>query len=268
MERLQNALEKARNLRAGGNPGKVASTPVGLEEAWLELPELERRLDLWKKKRLVAARGGNEASSYDLLRTKLLRICRQNDWSRVAVVSAAAAAGKSTTMTNLAFSFSRQKDVRAMLCDFDLRRPSIARILGHAVENTMGEVLRREVPFEQHALRYGMNLIFALNSGSTRHSSELLQSQETGVFLDEIEVKYGCDLMLFDMPPLLMADDAHGFLRSVDAALIVMEAEKTPIKQIDVVERQVAELTNVAGIVLNKCNYADNLYGNGYSYYY
>lgn len=271
MERLQNALEKARSKRSGTRSGRSGSAPQAIpssvEEAWLSLPELQRNLDLWKKKRLVAAIGGSESSSYDLLRTKLLRICRENGWTRIAVVSPAAAAGKSTTMTNLAFSFARQKDVRAMLCDFDMRRPTIAKLLGHTVNHTMGDVLSGDVAFADHAVRYGMNLIFGLNRSASRHSSELLQSRDTVALLDELETTYQCDMMLFDMPPLLMADDAHGFLRNVDAAIIVMEAERTPIKQIDIVERQVAELTNVAGIVLNKCNYPDSLYGSGYNYY-
>jgi hypothetical protein len=34
--------------------------------------------------------------------------------------------------------------------------------------------------------------------------------------------------------------------------------------RIDVTERQIAELTNVMGIILNKCHYADGAYGYEY----
>lgn len=275
MERLQTALQKARLARQGiadkfQSPAvqkAVEKNVQNVEQAWSEIEELKLQPGLLHRNRLLALNSGPEASAFDLLRTKLLRFNRQNGWKRIAIVSAAAAAGKSTTLTNLAFSFSRQRDVRAIVFDFDLRRPSMARLLGQQPKHNMGQVLRGEVPFPEHAKRIGHNLLFALNNGATRHSAELLQSNETYDMLNAIEDTYANDLMLFDMPPMLVADDAHGFLRSVDAALIVMEAEKTPVKQIDVVERQVAELTNVAGIVLNKCNYTDELYSSSYGYY-
>ena len=39
------------------------------------------------------------------------------------------------------------------------------------------------------------------------------------------------------------------------------------MSQIDTAERHVAELTNVMGIVLNKCRYATGTYGHDYDYY-
>mgnify|MGYP001627982084 CR=1 FL=1 len=53
----------------------------------------------------------------------------------------------------------------------------------------------------------------------------------------------------------------------MDAALIVVEAEKTPMAQVDVVERQISEVTGVLGVVLNKCNYTDGVYASDYGYY-
>lgn len=279
MERLQSALEKARAQRAGQRnerqdvrPGTAASTApeaesTPVEDAWRALKEIKISNKLLLQNRIVTATGGPEASNYDLLRTKLLQQCRQNKWKRIAVISTTGAAGKSTTVANLAFSFSRQSDVRAMIFDFDLRRPTLARILGQQSPGNMERVLSGDAPFDAHALRIGMNLGLALNDKASHKPSELLQSHYTHDLLAAVEEAYATDLMLFDMPPMLAVDDAYGFLRSVDGALIIMEAEKTPIKQIDVIERQVAELTNVVGIVLNKCNYTDDIYGSYYGYY-
>ena len=52
----------------------------------------------------------------------------------------------------------------------------------------------------------------------------------------------------------------------VDAALIVAEAERTPIRQIETVEAQVADLTRVLGVVLNRCRYTSRDAGD-YGYY-
>ena len=129
----------------------------------------------------------------------------------------------------------------------------------------MADVLEGRVAFADHALRHGENVLFGLNSGPVPNSSELLQSQNTADRLAEIEATYAPDLMLFDMPPLMSSDDNIGFLKNVDCALIMVEAERTTTDKIDQSERQVAELTNVMGIVLNKCRYVDGTYDYGYS---
>ncbi|NVO28007.1 CpsD/CapB family tyrosine-protein kinase [Donghicola sp. C2-DW-16] len=280
MERLQAALQKARAQRETvvGEPARLRKPrgnfgqtrrrrTAAIDEVWQSLPEMEVNTDVWQLHRLFAYKGGADAAPFDLLRTKLLRLVRQHKWKRVAILSANADAGKSTTVANLALSFARQKDIHAMAIDFDLRRPSMGRLLGQHLQNNMGQVLRGEIPFERHVRRLGMNMAFAMNDLPVHQPAELLQSQRTEDFIKQIEEKYSTDLILFDMPPMMVADDAHGFLRWVDAALIVIEAEKTPVKQIDILERQVAELTNVAGIVLNKCNYSDEYTGSYNDYY-
>ena len=73
--------------------------------------------------------------------------------------------------------------------------------------------------------------------------------------------------MLFDTPPLMASDDSHGFLKNVDCALLLAAAEETSIDHIDVAERQLAELTNVMGIVLTKCRYISGAFGNEYGSY-
>jgi Mrp family chromosome partitioning ATPase len=252
MERLHAAIEKARRQRQGSPSAKVAAaSPVSetLGKTWEELLPLDVPAGQIRKARLVAFDGGQDAGPYDLLRTRILQQAQKNSWRRVAVVSPHSECGKSTTVANLAFSFGRQKDLRTLALDFDLRRVGLARVL---------------VPFSAHALRHGSNVAIGLNAGPVRNPSEVLQNQQTRDVLDEIEAAYQPDIVLFDMPPLLSSDDNFGFLKNVDCALILAEADRTTTAQIDLAERQVAELTNVMGVVLNKCRYATESYGYDY----
>ncbi|MEY8881826.1 CpsD/CapB family tyrosine-protein kinase [Donghicola sp. XS_ASV15] len=280
MERLQAALQKARAQREAtpfdtsrNRSARRAPLPSSrrraslIDDVWQGLPEMEHCMDVWQLHRLFAYKGGADAAPFDLLRTKLLRMVREQGWKRIAILSANADAGKSTTVANLALSFARQKDIRGVCIDFDLRRPSMARLLGQHLQTNMGQVIRGEVPLDAHMRRLGMNMAFAMNDLPVSQPAELLQSKRTEELISDIESRYSSDVVLFDMPPMMVADDAHGFLRWVDAALIVVEAEKTPLKQIDILERQVADLTNVAGIVLNKCNYTDEYTGSYHDYY-
>ena len=91
----------------------------------------------------------------------------------------------------------------------------------------------------------------------------LLKSQSAEI-LDDIQSAYRPDIMLFDLPPILISDETRAFLKLVDGVLIVASAESTSVSQVDECEREVAEYTNVAGVVLNKCRFMDD--GYGYSY--
>ncbi len=273
MERLKQALDKARAERQAGINvrGRIeVAQPLRHSDGvirWQDIRPMETDRTYLLKHRVVAQSAGQDAAPYDLLRTRIMQLCRQHGWRRIAVISANPGTGKTTTMTNLSLSLARQNDLRIIALDFDLRRPSLARVLGQQVSGNMGAVINGKVSFSEHARRYGDNLLLGMNDGPVPHSAELLQGQATEKFLARVEADYAPDLMVFDMPPLRVSDDTVGFLAFVDCALIIAEAEQTPMTQVDITEKQVAEITNVAGVVLNKCNYTDGLYGVEQGYY-
>lgn len=267
MERLHAAIEKARRQRQSAPQEPLSAVRAGapaseaLSKAWDALQRLDIPAAQIRKARLVSFEGGVDAGPYDLLRTRILQQAQKNSWRRIAVVSPHSECGKTTTVANLAFSFSRQKDLRTIALDFDLRRVGLAKVLGVQCRHTMADILERRVPFSAHALRHEANVAVGLNAGPVRNPSEVLQSQQTRDVLDEIEAQFQPDIVLFDMPPLMSSDDNFGFLKNVDCALILAEADRTTTAQVDLAERQVSELTNVMGVVLNKCRYASEGYG-------
>ena len=56
---------------------------------------------------------------------------------------------------------------------------------------------------------------------------------------------------------MLVSDDNIGFLPNTDCAILVNAAESTTMQQLDNCEKELAELTNVLGVVLNKCRFND-----------
>ena len=278
MERLQAAIEKARAQREDRGAKNAITAPASrpapdpaqteaIEAIWLALPEIQLRRGLLHRKRVVAFQSGPAAAPYDILRTRLMQQAQTNGWRRIAVVSPHSGTGKTTTTANLAFGLARQRNIRSVIMDTDLRRSGLGRLLGQKGHIPMSDVLEGQVPFSDIARRYGKNLIFGLGFGIAQNPSEVLQSVQTREVLKEIEATYAPDFMIFDMPPLSAGDDNLGFLTQVDAAIIVVEAGKTNMTQIDVAERQVAELTNVMGIILNKCRYMSVAYGHEEGYY-
>lgn len=275
MERLQAAINKARSQRDSqigpeapvARPTDKPAQPEALDTAWLAVPEIRLRSSFLLHKRVMALQGGPMAAPFDILRTRVIQQARTNGWRRVAVVSPRSASGKTTIVANLAFGLARQQGIRTIAIDADLRRHGLGRVLGQKGDVPMSDVLKGLVPFADIARRYGSNLIFGMGFGISSNPAEILQSSQAEKVLKGIEADYAPDIMLFDMPPLSASDDNLGFLTRVDAALIVVEAEKTGVKEFDVAERQVAKLTNVMGVVLNKCLHTSGAYGYEEGYY-
>ena len=273
MEKLEAALAKAREMRkAAGDAPEVAPRRAVTRQlptvGWTStLPEISPQPPRMQRNRISAFLGGRDAVPYDMLRSRTIRILKEKGWSRLAITSPGAACGKTTVALNLAISLARQKDLNVMLVDLDLRRPSLHKVLGQNPENSFHQVLDEQIPFEEQAMRIGDNLIVAMNAIASRHPAELLQASRTSEILDEIERKWQPDVMLFDMSPMLASDDNVGFLGNVDCALLIAAAESTTLPNIDICEKELAQLTNVLGIVLNKCRYADESMGYDYTNY-
>ncbi|MEL6914722.1 MAG: CpsD/CapB family tyrosine-protein kinase [Pseudomonadota bacterium] len=273
MERLQTALNKARTQRSRSEktvaptPHTPPETPHVAEAAWLELPEIQLNPRYLHRKRILALQGGPAAAPFDILRTRVTLLAQSNGWRRIAVVSPHSATGKSTMVANLAFGLGRKRGIRSVVIDADMRRSGLGKLLGQKGHIPMSDVLEGSVAFSDVALRYRANLIFGLGYGASRSPSEILQSERAKEVLKGIETTYMPDFMIFDMPPLSAGDDTLGFLSQVDAALIVVEAGSTGAKQFDIAERQVAEQTNVMGVVLNKCRFLSRAWGQEDAYY-
>src|SRR5258708_32861907 len=73
------------------------------------------------------------AEAYRVLRTNLLVSRKDDKLNTVAVVSAGAGEGKSTTVFNLASVFA-QSGQRTIIVDSDLRRPTLHKML-HVTNN-------------------------------------------------------------------------------------------------------------------------------------
>ena len=272
MERIQEALAKARAARETGPvlqaaPAPDAPPPADTAQSgdWGALRPVTLDTKRLIKARVMTLAGGRDAAAFDVMRTKVLQTMRANKWRRLAITSPSPGCGKSTLALNLVFSVARQAELKAMLFELDLRRPSLAQTLGLEPSASVEDVLAGKVGFADQALCHNRNMALSLCKGSARNPAEILHSAFAAAKLAEIEAAYAPDLMVFDMPPMLVSDDMMAFAGQVDSVLLVAEAERTSIKEIDICERELSAQTNFMGVLLNKCRYMDQDYG--YSYY-
>lgn len=280
MEKIQSAIAKARAARtvvqsgerqippavaadaASAPPPQAAAPeahPDGDEIAarWAALPSFEPNPALLASGHIVAGVRGPDAVLFDQMRTRLLQQMRANNWRRVAITSPGPACGKSTIALNLAMGLARQPDLRTILAEMDMRRPSLARMLGLTGTQSFARVLEGRDPFSAQAIRIGENLAVSTCHAPHRHSAELLHSPSVADALDRIEADYDPSIVIFDLPPAFSSDDVMAVMGKMDCVLIIAAAESTKIKEIDRCERELATQTNILGVVLNKCRYID-----------
>lgn len=278
MEKLQKALSKARQERGGASSAKRRMTPetktdpVAAPQAarssiWDTLEPYDPDPAVLQSHRVITLNAQAEANPFDVLRTKIFLLMQQNGWTRMAITSPHKGCGKTTTACNLAMGFSRQRDVKSMLFDVDLRRPGVANMLGYKPKNDINRLLLGEVEPHEQMVRLRTNVALSMAMRPVNDPTQLLLSPKTAEAFDRLQADFVPDIMMFDLPPMLVTDDARAVLQTVDCALIVARAEQTKMSQLDVCEREVGELTNVLGVVLNNCRHmeAEDQYYGDYS---
>ena len=94
--------------------------------------------------------------------------------------------------------------------------------------------------------------MIGLNTQRIRDSAELVQSEAAAQSLDQSIQRFRPDVVLYDLPPLMVSDDAIGVLNLVDCALLIAAAGETRAKEIAQAEQLILEHTHLLGVILNK----------------
>ncbi len=157
-----------------------------------------------------------------MLRTRLLHRARTNDWRIIAVTSAGANDGKTLTALNLALSMAREKSREIVLLDLDMRNPSVCRTLGVHPPHELRDYLERGENARQLFFSVGSdNLLIAGSTRPTQQASELLASPRFDELLRTLRQGAVDPVVLIDLPPVLLTDDALVVAPKVDAILLV-----------------------------------------------
>lgn len=256
MEKLQAALARARSQRADvSEPSrKPSKRSEGKPSIWGALKRVDLSAEVLQRYRVVSREASGEANSFDVLRTKSLLQMQDHNWSRLAITSPGSGSGKSTIACNLALGLGRQGNLNTILFDFDLGDPSVHTLFGVESAHNFSDVLSGEVAFEDHALRVSENVAVVLSPKPEADPTRFILSNRMPGFLDRIQKLYAPDIMIFDLPSILSGDRARAFLKHTDCALIVAMADRTRFDHLDTCETEVAESTNVLGVVMNGCD--------------
>lgn len=246
------AAPAARTLVAGvqRQPVDVAPHPELLEKACaVTLDPLT--LNANRIRGIQSSEPGEAA--YKMLRTRVLHRMRSNGWHKLAVTSPRANAGKTLTSINLAISLAHEPNQQVILVDLDLRKPMVGGYLGLGAKYGVADHIGNGIPIEQLLLKpTNMRRLYVIPGGKrTEHSSELLASAQMGVLTQTLVSTSASTIVIFDLPPLLEADDMLTFMPQVDSVLFVVAQGETQRADLERSNELFKDL-NLLGTVLNK----------------
>ncbi|HEX2586081.1 MAG TPA: CpsD/CapB family tyrosine-protein kinase [Steroidobacteraceae bacterium] len=200
---------------------------------------------------LLPGAGGAAGGAYKMLRAQVLRRLDQMNTNALAVISPGSGDGKTLTAINLAVAIASESARTVLLVDFDLRNPGVAKRLnvtsGLGVEQTLQE--NRAVQEAMIKLKGYDRLTILPALSRVENSSELLSTQTIAGLTTELRSRYTNRVLIFDLPPVLLADDALVFSKHVPAALMVINEGLT--RREDVLRAmQLMQDTKIIGTVL------------------
>ncbi len=274
MGQIERALDRARTQpQRGAGTRDILSRAVrpridGTLGAQMDFKAL-RRVELdpaWlQRKHVIATSERSSASeSFKMLRTRVRRTMESGGLTTLAISSPTASEGKTLVAVNLALRIAADPGAQVILADFDLRHPSVSETLG-LDPNLPGlaQYLSGEANLEEVCVCPGPEGLAILpNSIVFENSSEVLSSEVMTELVGELR-GHGAGrgpTVIFDLPPLLSADDLLAFSAHIDAMLLVVNEGKTLRSDLSDAVDSLAGI-NVIGTVLN------NSVGRSETYY-
>jgi len=265
MERIQRALEIARVVqRAAGAEARAAvalhheergprpEAVATADEPGQLLPLTLDRERLRKHKVVCGDESSVAAHAYRMLRAQVLQRIRGTRMRSIGILSATTGEGKTLTAINLAFSLAAEPNQRVTLVDLDLKRPSIARVLGLSPASGLDTWLSGNEPV--HTVHYEVASFPRLRVVPTltplSGTSELLAGARARQLFEDIGSSDGSALAVVDLPPVLLSDDVLTAAALVDGFLLVITEGQTMREDVERVFELLGR-NRIMGTVLN-----------------
>jgi protein-tyrosine kinase len=183
------------------------------------------------------------AEQYRVLHQRLVRIAARRPMRVVAVTSAGRREGRTTTAANLALT-AAQEGRATVLVEGDLRRPSLASLLGLAPRAGLAEVIEGKAELAQAVTRLGP--LSVLCAGGDGADAPLRNPRAIAV-LEQLRAAY--DFVVVDAPPAIAFSDGDRLAGAADGAILVVRAGATPRQVVRLALESLGE--RAAGVVLN-----------------
>jgi Mrp family chromosome partitioning ATPase len=206
-----------------------------------------------RERRVVAQRERTfESDVFKLLRTKILKQLKGNNWHSFGITAPTQGAGKSMVAVNLAIAIAMEIDESVLLVDMDLIYPKINWYFNRNLQYGLKDHILSNIPLADILFYPGIEGLSVLpGRGQTISSSEIISGPKMRHLIKDIKNENHSRVIIFDLPPVLAADDVLASMVYYDAILLIVEeGVSTPGE----VKKSLQMLSGIPllGTVLNK----------------
>jgi Mrp family chromosome partitioning ATPase len=267
MDRIRKALDLAREERnsstrptdyaSRASTSKVAARfPTAIQ--YTKTRTFTPPESLLESNRIISPSSADPvAQAFRMLRTQVLQRLDEHGWRSLAILSPCKADGKTTLAINLAISLAGDHRHTALVVDFDMKQPSVGEKLGLSAEMGADDVLCGGARLEDclyHPDGFD-RLVILPTRAPMGNSSEALAGPRCRELVAELRSRYPDRILIFDLPPVLVADDALAFLPLVECGLVVAAEGST--RREDLLRcMELLRKTPIVGTVLNRATAA------------
>jgi capsular exopolysaccharide synthesis family protein len=178
----------------------------------------------------------------------------------VMVTSSLPGEGKSIVAVNLAAALA-ETSARVLLVDADLRRPSVAGLLGLEGAAGLTTVLLGRASVQDVVQDWGDAGLSVLTTGPLPpNPSEFLSAPAMDAIVRDLRYKY--DYVVLDTTPVLPVADAAMLSHSVDGVVVVADVRRVRRHQLTEALHTLAQVNGrTLGVALNRVRHREQLYG-------
>lgn len=184
---------------------------------------------------------------------------------RVMVTSAMPHEGKTYCAINLAMSIATERDLKVILVDADIARPTLMSELGVPEQPGLMEVIGDGLPPAAVVIPTNVRNLSLITAGRREQlATEFLASVAMQKFLDQLSTDFPDTIVVFDSPPLLVTTEARVLAHHMGQIVLVVQAGSTG--RADLTEAiETLEGCEIIGLLLNKASKTGE--GSGYTGY-
>ncbi len=259
MNRLEKNFSKKKQTVAADNLHLAIKEPDKSQIIFPNPKQHKIDPEILKERRIVALQTQSfETGLFKLLRTKILKQLKDNNWNSFGITSPTQGSGKSMIAANLAIAIAMDINQSVLLVDMDLLYPKIDWYFNLNIKNGLKDYIISDKPLSDILISPEIDrLVILPGKGQVTDTAEMISGPKMRNLINEIKNRSQSRVIIFDLPPILASDDVLASIDYYDALLFVIEDGGNRADEIKKAVQMVANKPFL-GTILNKSSNLPN----------